>query len=210
MATTTLRMALNKHSLADSFRLIDYTQNWDKLDSYPGIFICTSTTRPSTWGAPQTGQSIRETDSKLTWVWNGSAFERGGPRGKLGATPRTADIATTSANYVIAVQTSVVIPAGGRDVLVIAEIPKADSTAGVVALALVRDSTLLTEWRTTGDTSVTPAMQPKGAPFTCRDQAPLAGAHAYALQFAAPSGFAGTATLRAAVTSPIQITVIEI
>jgi hypothetical protein len=210
MTTQTARLALNKHTTADLFRIIDYTQNWDKLDAAPGSFICTSATRPATWGAIHAGRTIRETDTKLSWIWNGTAFERISPLGKLGATARTTDISTTSANFVIAMQISMVVPAGGRDILVIAEVPKADSSNGVVAMALVRDSTQLTTWQTTGDTSTVATNQPKGAPFIFRDAAPIPGAHAYALQFAAPSPFGGTATLRATTISPLQITVIEI
>lgn len=211
MSTNSARLALIKNTTADPYRVSDYTANWEKLDQHPGRFICTSTTRPATWGAPQEGMHIYEKDTKLSWVWTGAVFERTGPRGKLGATARTADIATTLTNYVVAVQTSVIVPAGGRDVQIIAEVPKADSTGGVVFLALVRDSTLLTEWTMTGETGSTVATtQPKAAPYTFRDPAPLPGAHAYALQFAVPGAFPGTASLRAATTRPLQITAVEI
>ncbi len=210
MPTSTPKIGLLSWTTSDVFRVADFVQNWNTLDARPGIFICTSTTRPTGWGAPQSGQHIWETDTKLAWVWNGAAFERPYPKGKLGATSRTTDIATTSTNYVIAVQTSVTVPAGGRDILVIAELPKVDSTAGVVMLALVRNSTLLTAWQATGDTSTVAANQPPGAPFVFRDPAPTPGPHGYALQFAVPAAFPGTATLRATATSPIQISVAEI
>lgn len=74
--TTTARFNLVK-PVAGSGEPVDVQahldDNWDKVDAALGIFLCTSTTRPS---SPGTGQQIYETDSGFGYVWNGSAWKR--------------------------------------------------------------------------------------------------------------------------------------
>jgi hypothetical protein len=43
--------------------------NFQSIDTATGVKICTSSTRPAT---PFTGQQIYETNTKLTYVWNGA------------------------------------------------------------------------------------------------------------------------------------------
>lgn len=45
--------------------------NFDLIDTATGVKICTSSTRP---GSPFTGQQIYETNTKLSYVWSGSAW----------------------------------------------------------------------------------------------------------------------------------------
>lgn len=45
--------------------------NFEAIDDAVGTTIVTSSTRPST---PFTGQQIYETNTKLTYVWSGSAW----------------------------------------------------------------------------------------------------------------------------------------
>lgn len=45
--------------------------NFDVIDSKIGVTVCTSSTRPA---SPFTGQPIYETNTKLSYVWSGSAW----------------------------------------------------------------------------------------------------------------------------------------
>jgi hypothetical protein len=67
------RLSLKRNDGSDPFKRQDFIDNWDKLDLTPGCHICTSTSRP-TWGAPETGRSIYETNTRQELVWTGSAF----------------------------------------------------------------------------------------------------------------------------------------
>lgn len=66
MATTTSKLALSKPDTTDAVDIAVLNANSDKLDSAVGMFICTSTTRPST---PFNGQTIYETDTKNQRIW---------------------------------------------------------------------------------------------------------------------------------------------
>lgn len=77
MAGETTRLKLIKPAGGELIKVSDLNTNFDTLDNSPGIYICTSTTRPA---APFEGQRIYETDTKVTrvrigsnWVWMGSA-----------------------------------------------------------------------------------------------------------------------------------------
>jgi len=69
--STVLGLKLNAES--DPFALADFIQNWGILDASPGIFICTSTSRPS-WSTAQAGRLIFMTDQKCLSFWNGSSW----------------------------------------------------------------------------------------------------------------------------------------
>lgn len=73
MSSLTKRLNLIKPDGTDPFLLSDFTNNFNTIDSHPGIFICTSTTRPS-WGVSQNGQLIFETDTRRTLMWNGTSW----------------------------------------------------------------------------------------------------------------------------------------
>jgi microcystin-dependent protein len=71
VSSLTTRLALKRNDGTDPFLRADFTQNWNKLDQYPGTFVCTSGTRPS-WGDAQIGLNIWETDTKLEYRWDGA------------------------------------------------------------------------------------------------------------------------------------------
>jgi hypothetical protein len=53
--------------------LADFVGNWTLLDGSPGIYICTSSTRP-TWTSAQAGRLIFMTDYECLSFWNGTAW----------------------------------------------------------------------------------------------------------------------------------------
>jgi hypothetical protein len=71
MATTTDKLGLKKPAGTDPFLLTDFNSNTDLIDRAPGVYYCTSTTRPS-WSSPQAGRMILETDTKKMFIWPGS------------------------------------------------------------------------------------------------------------------------------------------
>jgi hypothetical protein len=73
MSTTSQHLGLKINDGSDPFLRADFTQNYNTLDQYPGVWICTSTTRP-TWGAGQTGMLIQETDTRRTMLWTGTTW----------------------------------------------------------------------------------------------------------------------------------------
>lgn len=116
--STFLRLVVPARS--DQFSTQDIADNWGKIDSAPGVYICTSTSRP-TWTAAQAGRLIIETDTGLEWRWTGTQFVRLHGTGLLKtssgawATASASAPATTSGTPVIAVPLpNVVVPAGNR------------------------------------------------------------------------------------------------
>lgn len=73
MSTTSQHLGLKINDGSDPFLLSDFTNNWNLLDGFPGVWICTSTTRPS-WGAAQNGMMIVETDTRRNMLWTGSTW----------------------------------------------------------------------------------------------------------------------------------------
>lgn len=73
MATFSTILGLKLNSQSDPFQLADFIQNWGILDASPGIFICTSTSRPS-WTSSQSGRLIFMTDQKCLSYWNGTSW----------------------------------------------------------------------------------------------------------------------------------------
>lgn len=69
MATYSTVLGLKLNAESDLFQLSDFNANYQILDQSPGIYICTSTTRPN-WGAGQDGRLIFMTDLKQTSYWN--------------------------------------------------------------------------------------------------------------------------------------------
>lgn len=75
MSTRTSKLSLISSNVAtDPFKQSDFVDNWATLDANPGLYICTSKTRP-TWGAPQKGRGIIETDTWRQLLWSGSAWK---------------------------------------------------------------------------------------------------------------------------------------
>jgi hypothetical protein len=89
----TTRLKLKKPAGSDDFKRIDINANWDILEAAPGLFICTSTTRP-TWLAAQAGMTIIETDTKRIYEWDGAAWVR--------LFPQVSRFATGSGNTTLA------------------------------------------------------------------------------------------------------------
>jgi hypothetical protein len=73
VATYSTVLGLKVNQLSDPFELSDFVGNWDILDASPGIFICTSVSRPS-WGTAQAGRLIFMTDLKQTSYWTGTGW----------------------------------------------------------------------------------------------------------------------------------------
>ena len=101
MPTSSDKLGLSKPLTTDPFDTATIAANWQIVDDHPGVFICTSGTRP-TWGANQDGMFIFETDSGLAYRWdNGSgSFLRLNPTGHLvGSTETTPQTNATGVPY---------------------------------------------------------------------------------------------------------------
>ena len=73
MATFSTVLGLKLNDASDPFQLSDFIANWQILDASPGVFICTSTSRPS-WSTAQAGRLIFMKDLKQTSYWDGSTW----------------------------------------------------------------------------------------------------------------------------------------
>ena len=73
MATYSTYLGLKLNSATDPFLLSDFIGNWTILDGSPGVFVCTSSSRPS-WTAAQAGRRIFMTDWKALSYWTGTAW----------------------------------------------------------------------------------------------------------------------------------------
>lgn len=97
----TSKVGLTTNLENDPFLLTDFNNNWNILDSQPGIFPCTSSTRPS-WGAAQAGRSIMETDTFRMLTWSGSTWREpviAAPMWSLMVAPQQAISAGSMATY---------------------------------------------------------------------------------------------------------------
>lgn len=93
MSSFTPRLSLKRNDGTDPFKRSDFTDNWNKLDAAPGVHVCTSTTRPSTWGVAQAGRSILETDTYRTLYWDGTQWIE--PRSAVGSATFSSTVAAT-------------------------------------------------------------------------------------------------------------------
>lgn len=73
MATFSTILGLKLNAESDPFQLSDFIANWNVLDASPGIFICTSTSRPN-WTSAQAGRLIFMKDLKQLSYWSGTAW----------------------------------------------------------------------------------------------------------------------------------------
>lgn len=208
MSTLTSRLRLFKHTVADRFKTSDYAANWDSLDASPGTFICTSTTRPSDWAAAQTGRPIYETDTDLTYTWNGTGWARRGPKGLAARGERLTLISTTAFSYSTVIAAPSTLYSVRRH-LVVVEAPRVYSTAGVTGLAIFRDTTMLQEWTSLGGTGALAPDQARPLALTTTDQW-AGGTAVYSLQFMAVVGFGGTCYVDGATNKPCAISVVEV
>lgn len=75
MATNTTKLGLIKPDLTDVVDVGNLNDNADDIDAAVGFTLCTSATRPAT---PWAGQTIFETDTTSSFVWDGSAWQAAG------------------------------------------------------------------------------------------------------------------------------------
>lgn len=74
MATFSTYLGLKLNSATDPFLLSDFIGNWTILDGSPGVYVCTSSSRPA-WTAAQAGRLIFMTDYKALSYWSGTSWE---------------------------------------------------------------------------------------------------------------------------------------
>ena len=80
MATNTTKLGLIKPDFVDVVDVADLNTNADDIDAAVGFTLCTNATRPST---PFTGQSIFETDTGDSFIWDGAVWQPGGGGGSI-------------------------------------------------------------------------------------------------------------------------------
>ena len=80
MATTTTKLGLTKPDFVDVVDISELNTNADEIDAAVGFTVCTNATRPA---SPYTGQSIFETDTGDSFIWDGSAWQPGGGGGSI-------------------------------------------------------------------------------------------------------------------------------
>jgi len=202
-------LRLKRHTTADKYLIQDYTDNWNVLDANPGIFVCTSTTNPTTWTTADLGRMIHETDTGLVWRWDGSRFLRLYAVGDLGSAQITEPVQTTSTSLVDAVTLDVTVPRGDRAVMVYLSGPGVYNTNGLTRLALFRGATQIQSWLSHGRLTGEATDQPRPISMSIRDT-PAAGPTTYSLRYSAEVGYAGTSHLQAAIDAPLRLSVVEI
>lgn len=218
MPTPSTKLGINIFSTADQFSTAQYNANWQTLDGSPGFYICTSTTRP-VWGANQSGMRITETDTLLTWLWNGTAWIRTWGIGNLGRSSRTTPVGTTSTwtppgtgTLATALTLSVHPPNGNRLLQIVAELPEIGNPSGLTYIVVQRDATILTSfpvWTTQQMGSGNSGNAGTSGTAYITFDTPNEATAVYTLAFAAATVSGGTTTLVAAPTRPISLTVIE-
>jgi hypothetical protein len=73
LATYSTYLGLKLNSTTDPFLLSDFVNNWTILDGSPGVYVCTSSTRPN-WTSAQAGRLIFQTDYECLAFWTGTAW----------------------------------------------------------------------------------------------------------------------------------------
>ena len=209
MPSNTDRLSLLRHTLADVFKVDDYGYNWGRLDEHPGIFICESSTRPTGWAERQTGMAIFETDTNLTWHWDGSAWERNLARGLIGFDSTTSEVSTALTTFQTAIPVIVDVASGGRYHQITVSAPGVKSTEDLTEVGIFRDATQLQAWFSQGGTGVGVTEAPRGLSHVFTDL-PTPGSITYSLRYRAVSGVGGTSTIEAGANSPITIAVVEV
>ena len=71
--SATSKLGLPQWNQNDPFLRTEFNTVMQTLDAAPGVYSCTSASRPS-WGAGQAGRLIYETDTKNSYAWTGSAW----------------------------------------------------------------------------------------------------------------------------------------
>lgn len=219
MPTNTPRLGLVVTTPGDSIDIErDFASNPQTLDNYPGVYICTVNTRPTTWGAAHKGMLIYETDSALHWRWTGTVFVRAFPMGLLN-NPTTArlvaDKTFNTTSFAVALQSTFTMPAGGRWVEVTFTYRRLENGStggdGLSNVVITRSpgTATLGDWIAYAKTSPypDPGDYPLGGTFTFPDQPP-AGSVTYQVLVRTVHG--GVSYLRADATHPATLVVKEI
>ena len=204
MAPKTQRLRLNNPGTNDPFVVSDLSENWDVLDAHPGVFICTSSTRP-TWGSSNNGQLIYETDRQLywSWRWSGSSgsFVRVAASGLLSQSLQTSTVSnsSTSAPTTI-VSTSATPRPGGRRVRIDCGWYAIGTNGVAGAIGLYRGSTVLAGYRSNPG---------NGGSITFYEVPPTTDATTYSLRLTT-SVNGSVSTVVCASTTPAFISVTEV
>lgn len=217
MTTPSPKLQLAVPTQVDDFSTDDLAANWQKIDGSPGSFICTSSTRPS-WGTAHIGRKILETNTRLEWVWDGTAFQRMAPIGLLRRSDgsfavgeRTTTFTTTSNTMVRAVSvTNVVVPDGNRPLRIDVSWYRAKNPDGNFTGAIYRSDTNNSgpkEAAMIFGTSTADANAGGGTFFALVRNGLPAGTYSWSFQITGPTG---TSTLDASATTPITIVVTEL
>jgi hypothetical protein len=198
MPTTSARLGLAKPLDADPFDTPTLADNWQLVDDSPGIFICTSGTRPGSWGANHEGMLIWEKDTDLTWRWNGSAFVRHSAKGHLVNERTTADVTEAAGVYETVVQAAVPggIPDG--DLNIACHFSWFEVTGGKAQFALFRGATQLASWK---------CLTEQGGSFHYVDVDPASGAATYSVKV---KNLEATTTVECAIDSPATLDLYEV
>lgn len=196
MPDTDPKLGLALPILSDAFSTAVLRANWEKVANHPGIFVAANAAAlPSTWASANAGMMVYQADEGVLWRWNGSAFVRQHANGHLGTTRTTSDLTVTSGTYTVVAQKAVTIPEGERNIRVVGAWNEV--TGGAARLALFRGATQLRDLKVSAD----------GGEISYVDLAPAAGAATYSLQ---AKNVAGTTTIKASVSSPASIDVMEV
>ena len=221
MASFSPRLNLKRPVIGDPHVTQDHYDNLTLLDGFPGLYICTSGTRPAGWGAAHSGMRIWETDTSLEWYWNGTAFRRINPLGLLGDPAElAADFPTAATSATTALTTTVTVPVTNsgsttKRIRVSASFYGLDNgtgtTFGACEVSLYRDSTALKTvlWRGRPTTATSPLDWGPGGTIEAYDATP-AGSQTFTLRVNSLSSVGGTTTLRASPTQKATLAVEEV
>lgn len=197
MPTTSPRLGLIIPTGADPFDWSDLVENWERIDASPGTIITTVGGMASlTWGAAHTGVFATQTDTGLTYRWNGASFERAFAKGWLAGATRTGDLTEPAGTLTTLVQAAgVSVPQGNRKVEI--KVSWSEVTGDPVDFQITRDATQLDLWKhSSGD----------GGSRVITD-APGLGSFTYALKVRTR---ATSSTVVAAADKPVRLDVVEV
>lgn len=219
MSTPSPILGLTLPDLQDRFSTQEVRDNWETIDQSPGVFICTSQTRPG-WGQQQAGRKIVETDTHLEWLWTGDSWIRisGGSGilrkggGGYAVAERATDRNTRSSTFVTVVTiTNVVVPDGNRPLQLVATWSEAENSVGDQVMMAIMRSASNDVGPKLGKIVITPdnGYRGNGVSLVSYERDGLvAGTYDFSLQMRCRGG--GQSTLRADSDQPIQLTVSEL
>jgi len=164
MATTTTKLGLTKPDYVDVVDVAELNTNADSIDAAVGFTVCTNATLPA---SPWTGQSIFETDTGSSFIWDGSAWQPGGGSGggvtvssTAPASPSEGDLWLDSDDGKLSVYytdpgggSSQWINAGQGSILQVVSTTKTDTFSASIATAAFTEITGLTASITPQSTS---------------------------------------------------------